>query len=84
MPPPEASNSVVLGPEKSSLAEVLNKYFKISITYMFKDLRYDSVNTVIYQQMKQQKIIQEMNIEFNKEVKYLKKTQTKIKMEMKK
>lgn len=41
MPPPEAGNSVVLGPEKSRLAEVLNKDFKISITYIFKDLRYD-------------------------------------------
>lgn len=35
-----------------------------------------------YQQFNETKIIQEMNIEFNKEIESLKKTSTKIKLKM--
>lgn len=47
MPPPEASNPIAIGPEKSNLAEAQDNDFKIAIMNMFKTLEGILVNALI-------------------------------------
>lgn len=87
-PPPEASNSTAVFPEKRNLDETQNMDFKIAIMTMFKDLK-DHMNKYLNEDHRNRKsklneivkTIQAIKVELDKEVQSLKRVQIKINLE---
>ena len=73
----------MLGPEKDNWAKANKNHFIIAIVDIFKDLKED-MNKFLNEEHKNTsnwiKIIQDIKIEFNKEVESLKKIQTERKL----
>lgn len=80
MPPPEPSNSPTVSPEKNNMAGTQDKYFKVVLTDMLRDLKEDTNKPLIVRTTEGNKTVQHLEVE----IKSLKKIQIEEKLERKK